>query len=107
MIDGYYTDTIDILSRTVDDWGVSSETTQTAVKCRVEDENRLIMDKDGKEVHANAHLYITKSAIVNYTSRIKIKTRDGESAELPNKEWPVKKITKAHGFFISHWEVWL
>jgi hypothetical protein len=107
MIDSYLTDTIDIMTRTVDDWGASSETTQASVKCRVEDTNRLIMDKDGKEVHAEAHLFIDKKAVLSYASRIKIKTRDGEPAELPNKEWPIKKFLKAHGFFISHWEVWL
>ena len=107
VIESYLTDTIDIISRTVDEWGASHETVQSAVPCRVEDSNRLVMDKDGKEVHADAKLYIIKTATVNYTSRIKIKTRDGEPAELPNKEWPIKKLLKAHGFFISHWEVWL
>jgi len=107
MIQSYLTDTVDILTRTVDQWGASTTTTQAGVKARVEDQNTVVRDQNGKEIASEIHIILGPDAIVNYQSFFKIKTRCGVTAEIPDKQWPVKKLSKGHGFTNLTWEVWL
>ena len=107
MINSYLTDTVDLVRRVVDAWGSSTSATVVDVAARVEDKNRIVRDKDGKEVAANIHVMLDPGAVVDYQTFIKIKSRCGQVAELPLKEWPVKSLSKTHMFGQSAWEVWL
>ena len=103
----YLTDTIDIITISVDEWGVVSKSTESGIKCRIEDTNILVKDKDGKEVVSNTFLIIIHDAVLTYESKIQLKTKNGVAHPLANKEMVIKKLIKAGGFRSSHWEVWL
>jgi hypothetical protein len=107
MISTYLTDTVDIVTRIVDQWGAVTETTQAGVRARWEDKNSIVRDQTGKEVVSNVHLLLDPAALVSYQSMFMLKMRCGKTAELPAKKWPVKSFTKGHGFAILDWEVWL
>ena len=107
MIKSYLTDKIDIITRVVDEWGSSTTSSQLNVAARVEDKNTIVRDQTGKEIVSNVHVLLDPLAIVSYQSRIKIKSRCGQVAETPDKEWPIKSLAKGHGFAVLDWEVWL
>ena len=44
MIDNYATDTIDIITTSMDEWGKVTETTQSGISARVEDINEMVKD---------------------------------------------------------------
>jgi hypothetical protein len=107
MIASYLTDTVDIITRVVDTWGHATESTQLGVAARVEDKNQVVRDQNGKEVASTTHVMLATGTVVGYQSYLRIKTRCGQAAELPQKEWPVKSLAKGHGFAVLDWEVWL
>lgn len=107
MINSYLTDRIDIITRVVDQWGASTTSAQTNVSARVEDKNTIVRDQTGKETAANVHVLLDPMASVSYQSRIKIKSRNGVAAEMPDKEWPIKSLAKGHMRINMTWEVWL
>jgi len=107
MLGTYLVDTIDIITRVVDQWGIPTETTQHDIKARVEDKNVQVLDQQGREVAANIHVLIEKTATISYQSKIILKTRAGVVVPDTAKEWPIKSLTLEHGFVASHWEAWL
>lgn len=108
MIEDYLTDTIDIITRTYDKWGALVATsTQSEVKARIEDQNKIVRDQDGKEVAGKGPIFILDTATIEYHSVIKLKTINGAATIEPDKEYPLKSIEQSHGFEGSHWEVYI
>ena len=108
MIKAYLTDTIDIINRTYDNYGaVSSEDTQSGIKARIEDKNRIVRDINGNEVASSVFILIDKSATLKYESKIKLKTQNGIALEEANRERAILQLGKGHGFEMGFWRVWL
>jgi len=106
-IDFYLTDTIDIISTAVDEWNIETQSELNGRAARVEDYNKLIKDRNGKEVIANMHIIAHSSEVLKYESKIRIRTKNGVAYDRPNKEWVILKMGRAAGFSPSHWEIWL
>jgi len=108
VIEDYLTDTIDIITRLYDKWGaLISTNTQSNVKARIEDQNKMVRNQEGKEVAGKGPIFIIDSAAVEYESVIKLKTINGVATIEPDKEYPLKSIEQSHGFEGSHWEVYI
>jgi len=107
MLDIYLTDKIDIITTAADKWGKITTTEQTNISARVEDSNKMIRNKDGQEVVAQCFLIIDKDADIKYESKIRLRKVIGTATQIPNKEFVIQKLLKAHGFKALHWEVWL
>lgn len=106
-IDFYLTDSITVISTAADINGVITQAAPVTHKARIEDTNVLIKDRNGKEVAANAFLMVEAIANIKYESLIQLKTINGVNSQDPDKKYPIKKLSRAHGFSNSHWEVWL
>jgi len=107
MINSYLTDTITIITSSLDEWGKETTTEQTDINAKIEDTNKIITDGKGKEVVGNMFLLVEKTATLTYNSRIKIITKGGEATLVPNKEFIIKKLSSVVGWTASHWEVYL
>ena len=108
MITDYLTDTINIITYTYDKWGaVTGSITQSGVKARIEDVNKIVRDENGKEVAGQGPITIDPSATVSYKSKIQLVTRNGQSTGIQTKEFAIKSIENAHGFDESHFEVYI
>jgi len=106
LIDSYLTDKIDIVSLAYDEWGVPTESVQTDVAARIEDKNELIKDREGKEVKSNTFIILSPDAIIDYDSKIIIREKSGETYTFDLK-MAIVKLSRAHNFGLTHWEVWL
>jgi hypothetical protein len=102
----YLTDEIDIITVITDANGVITTSTQSGVRARVAEKNRLILDRNGKEVVGSIQI-ILNSISVAYESKIKIKKIAGAAYSRPTKEWQVKQVSKGHGFDSELTEVWV
>lgn len=107
MLDIYLIDRINILTQARDEWGVLSETVQTNIKARSEDENKIIVDRDGKEVFSEGYLIIDRLAILDYDCKIQIRSINGVEQDRKDKKYSILKLNKAHGIGAigEHWEV--
>jgi len=106
-ISSYLKDVINIIALNTDVWGVSTETVNSGVAARIEDRNELIKNQDGKEVVGEMLIVVDPAIDINYDDRIQIVSRNGETTDIPNKKFAIQRMSKAHGFKLSHWEVWL
>lgn len=107
MITPYLIDEIDILKKSFDINGVLSTSTQTGIKARVEDYNKMIRDKKGQELMGDM-LVITKvGEDIKNEDFILIKKKDGNTYYLSNKQFAIKKMENVSGFFGSHKEIYL
>lgn len=107
MISIYLIDEVDIITRVYDEWGaISSTSTQSGIKARVEDKNQLIKDRNGQEVTSNTFIILESDIDISYDSKIVIKKKGGETFSY-DLEMGILKIGKQEGFTVSHWEVWL
>jgi argonaute-like protein implicated in RNA metabolism and viral defense len=107
LINSYLTDLIDIISYAVDEWGVTVSSTQTDVKARIENANKILLDVNGKEIQGSSKIILDNSIVVKLTDRIRFKKINGVTVQQDDKLYQVKKIDQAHGFGASHWEVWV
>ena len=108
LISNYYTDLIDIISISKDEWGVITRTTQSNVNCRFEQKNELVKNANGEEVYSNGFLLIDRTATIDNTSKIKLISINDVDLVRKNKEYAILKgPMKAHGFEFSHYEVWI
>lgn len=107
MINMYLTDEMTVITVTHDKWGVSTTTEVTGVACRVEDEHRLLKNREGQEVVSNCYIAADPDVDIKYESRIKITKRNGKAYELPNKQWAIMKIGKAHSDILEYWDIWV
>jgi hypothetical protein len=107
MIKSYFKDTIRIVSNAVNDWGVSVQNESIDIPARVEDSNKLVIDKNGKEVQANILIMIAESNAPKYEDMIKIRKIKGDDCPLKDKKFIIKSMSKEGGFKSSHWEIYL
>jgi len=107
MLDTYLTDEIDIVTTANDEWGVLTTSTVTGVKARIEDENRVVKNQLGVDVASNCYLMVDPAAVINYTSKIMLKKRNGVAYEHQNKQRAIMKLGKAHSDILDYWEVYL
>lgn len=107
MITDYLTDLIDIITYSYDADGVATSTLQASVAARIEDNNKIVRDVNGKEVAGQGPVIIDPSAVLSYKSKLKLKERNGVSTGIQDKEFAIKSLEKSHGFDNSHWEVYI
>ena len=107
MIDSYMTDKIIIVDVSVDEWGKTTEIESAQIDARVEDYNRLILDKNGMEVLGDMLIMLNSDISLKYNDKIKIKTKCGVVYEQPDKKFQIKKISKIQGFTAIHKEVYV
>jgi hypothetical protein len=107
MISILLTDEIDIVHISTDEWGTSTKTTTPGIRARVEDTNRVIKGRDGKELTAEMHILVDPSVTITYEDRIMVKKIAKYVTLISQKECEIKKLSRAHGMSLSHWEVWV
>lgn len=107
MISTYLTDEIILINCSVDSNGVKTETELSEEKARVFDYNRMIFGQDGKEILAEAKVLLEKTSTVKYGWKMKIKKRFGNTYELPDKKFVIKKIVHAGSFADGFIKVYL
>lgn len=107
MIETYFTDEITLITDSFDEWGVKTSTETTGVKARVEDNNRIIKDLQGREVKPDMMVLCGSDNNITNQTRIKVTIKGGVAYDLPNKEWDIKKKGIQTGFTKSHWEIML
>lgn len=98
MLGIYLTDEVDILTIAHDANGVETTTAQLAVKARVSERHKLVLDISGKEVVGTMQVLLEGSVAIAHDSRVKIKKINGVAYSMPDKPWQVKSISKGHGF---------
>lgn len=105
MVNNYFIDKIVIVSITEDKWSVKTESLSSELDSRVEDSNRLLLNKDGQEVMGDMLVFLDKDTTLKYDDKIIIKTKGGVAYEQPDKRFIIKKIALMQGFTGSHLEV--
>ena len=98
MISNYLTDEITIVDVKVDEWGSVTETPTTGVKARVEDTNKLLLNKEGKEVMGSMTVFLKDTETIKYGDKIIITKKHGNDYEQPEKKFQIIKITH-YGMF--------
>jgi hypothetical protein len=107
MDDVFLTDQIDIVTTASDLNGVLNTTVQSGIKARISEKNKLILNKDGKEVVGMMQIIIKDSNIVSYESKIRIKKLCGADYPRPNKDFQIHQLSKGHGLENNFFEVWI
>jgi len=106
MIGNYLCDEIDIVTSTYDDDGVLTETTQTNVPCKIEEQNKVVRNENGEEQTSGTLVILPTSSSLDYQSRIRIRSRGGIT-QSNNRPYSIMKLGLQGGFTASHWEVYL
>lgn len=106
MINSYLVDRINIINTTYDEWGTKTESTQTNVKCKIEEQNKVVRNGNGQEQTSDTLIMLPKTANIDYQSRIKIVSRGG-IAQTNDRKYSIIKIGLQGGFVASHYEVFL
>lgn len=110
LIDMYFTDIIQVVTITVDKWGVETaviEPSPDEPNSRVEDLNRLILDQFGQEVFGEMLIILNTQKAIKYGDRIIILAKAGVLYPQPTKQFEIKKLTTTVGFTGSHKEVYV
>jgi hypothetical protein len=106
MISSYTKDKIDILRNNIDQNGtITGTSNQLNVKARVEDYNKVVRNLEGQEVMGNMIIFLDPAIDIKYNDRIKVKERNGEAVQNPDKIYSVFTLQKLHGFRIMGWEI--
>lgn len=87
----YFTDTIELISVTEDEYGARLETPQT-VKCRHEAKNKLITNSEGDDIRTHTDIFIDGTVDVKVGDQFKILTKNGRPYRNPDKAYQVKVI---------------
>jgi hypothetical protein len=99
MNDIFLTDRISIISTAYDEWSkLSIPVIRDNRPARVEYKNRIIHDKDGKEVISNMQVYLKPDEIIKYEDKISIDTVVGVVPQIVGKQFIIKKLDRTHGF---------
>ena len=109
IVDIYLRDRINIITVSKDINGVETESTESDIKCRIEDTNKLIKNQAGQEVVGVMKIFVTPTASIVYTNKIQITKKAGVATSTPDKKYAIEKLSKRQGFSPTgdHWEVWL
>jgi hypothetical protein len=103
----FFTDLVDVIPTSEDEWGRITEGAGVKTKARVEDFNNLIKDQNGNEVMPNMLVFLPKGTDFKKTYFIKVKTKQGDKYEEADKKWSVKNSYNAGMFKKHHIEVYL
>jgi hypothetical protein len=103
----FFTDTVEIIPTTKDQWGRITEDEGVSTPARVADSNQLIKDRNGNEVMPNMIILLPKTVTIKINYKIKVKTRQGVAYESPDKKWSLITIYHAGGLSPHHIEVFL
>jgi hypothetical protein len=103
----YFTDLVDIVSVSHDENGALTEVVTSSVPARVSERNKLVIDKDGKEVKGSLQVMLASTASVTYDSKVVIRRIGGATYAMPTKQWQIKSISTGHMFIATHIEVWV
>lgn len=106
MIDIYFTDIINIVSITTNEWGVKTETPSSDIECRIEDLNRLIVNEQGQEVMADILIMMLPQENLKFGDKIIIKKKNGVAYEQPDKKFIVKRKGIMSNFMQQYDEVY-
>lgn len=103
----FFTDIVNIVRISVDEWGAETETVISNVPARVEDKIKTIRNKQGQDVMSNFLIYLDKSTLIDYNDKVQIIKRAGKTldATFQAKEWAVMSLTNSHGFNNHHMEL--
>lgn len=113
MIGIYSIDEVVIRYEFTDQWGGKTWTTTVPISARVEDSNRLLMNKNGEEVIGSMLIMIdkreltSKSIVLKYDDKILIKKRNGIDFEFKDKEWKLITITEIFNFGSVYLELYV
>lgn len=105
MIDIYFTDEIKIRKLNVDINGATTPTTSDAIKARVEDYNKMIRNNKGQEVMGSMVIITNYSEPVDFDDIIIVTKKGGVAYDKPEKEFPIKNLSKQATFMNSHLEI--
>jgi hypothetical protein len=107
MIGAYLTDSIKIVDTKTDKYGSITTTESAEIPARIEDDNKLLLDSNGKEVVSSAMIIIQSDQIIKYDDKIKIVKKMGESYNLSSKLFQIKKLSKFGNFTGQFYEVYI
>ena len=102
----YATDEILLIRSTKDPTYGNETTTQTTIRCRIEDTNRLIRGVDGKSIEARSLLMLPPGAPVSKGDRIQITKKFFQAVSQP-REFEIIETFTAGGFSASHIEAYI
>lgn len=105
MISDYFEDEIIIVSKIADEWGTLTETPSAPIPARVEDYNKLVINKEAKEVKGEMLIIIEPNSNLKYEDFIKINKKGGVNYPIADKKFIIKKMSTCGGFEISHMEI--
>lgn len=69
--DSLLINTCDIIQRTPDKWGQTSDVIQAGVKCRIMYGNRLVRDFNGEEVLSSAKIFFRSTVNIGHEDMIR------------------------------------
>lgn len=107
MFDLLFTDIIDIVKITTDEWGKVTKTLIEDVSCRVEDENKVVRNQSGAEVTSNSFIMLNSDVDITYEDKIKIQKINDVDYPLKDKELAILKLEKAHSIDNSFYQVYV
>lgn len=107
MITPFLIDEIAVVKKDFDINGVPTLSTETEIKARVEDYNKMIRDKNGQEVMGDMLIITKPGEDILDEDFILIKKKNGIVYHLPNKEFAIKKMENVAGFFATQKEIYI
>ena len=107
MVEIFLIDEVVRKRRIFDENGVPEDITSPKIKARVEDYNKMIRDYKGQEMMGQMLIIVKPGEDFTYEDLILIKKKNGVAYPQPNKEFAIKKIENAAGFFASQKEIYL
>ena len=107
MITPFLIDEISRKRRSFDSNGIPTDSIENGINARVEDYNKMVRDENGQEVMGSMLILTSPDEDILNEDFILIKKKNGIAYHLPNKEFAIKKIENAAGFFATQKEIYL
>jgi hypothetical protein len=98
MNDIFLTDKITIVSTSYDEWGKLSTIYASGRPARVEYKQKIVHDKDGKEMMSNMQVFLGPDEQIKYEDKIRIDSVAGVVSKIAAKEFVIKAMDQTHGF---------
>lgn len=103
----YLTDEVVVVAVAASQDGAESTVAAPPVAARVSERPKMVTDSRGREVLGRMHAIMAAGAQVREGDRLKVRKLCGAAYAMPDKEWPVVRVSRAHGFGADHVEVWV
>jgi hypothetical protein len=94
----YLVDRIVLIEVKTDKNGLITETELPEEEAKIFEYNRIIIDNNGKEVLAEAKIDLNKNSLVKSGWKAKLKKKNNQTYELPDKKYAIKKIQHISGW---------